>query len=598
MGEQTVGEDTPWELNLLGRFELRSTASLTPKFRSRSAAILLAYLAIHEGREVARLTLQDAIWAGSDGDKQAQNLRKALSDLRDVLESEVDRGTRVKTLPEAILLSEGFVRIDASEFRKCAEAGLKNDDEPYLRKAAGLYEGSLLRSWPEEWVSPFRAELEEFYTQVIESLVGVLVSKNDYREAIRLARKAVLLAPMREEVHIALMQAYKAGGMEVEAVKQYEVLETFLMDTWGEEPSARAKLLLEEPSLPMAVQRPIIASRDDFDESGGAVPLSSPLYIERQADAEARRSLGAKESIILIQGPRQVGKTSLLARVMQHARTQGTAIVFSDFQLLGDRMDSDESFYRVLAYSFASQTGINLDLGAIWNAWLGPNMNLDSIVESLLCQVDRPVCWAIDEVDILFGRPYAKHFFGLLRSWHNRRALEPDGPWAKLTLILTYASEAHLFITDINQSPFNVGVRVPLRDFTLAEVQELASRYDAHFDSATGAQVFELTNGHPHLCRKAFASIKSGQTIDGLKKKSSLEDGPFGAQLRHILDIVAQNQELVAEVINLLEGRPVSSPTIRHRLWAAGVLKMNPDGAWCFRVPIYQTYLATHLASS
>ncbi|MBI1757066.1 MAG: TIR domain-containing protein, partial [Fimbriimonas ginsengisoli] len=42
---------------------------------------------------------------------------------------------------------------------------------------------------------------------------------------------------------------------------------------------------------------------------GGAVPPGSPFYIERATDAEFLQAIKASESIILIKGPRQMGKT-------------------------------------------------------------------------------------------------------------------------------------------------------------------------------------------------------------------------------------------------------------------------------------------------
>ena len=50
-----------------------------------------------------------------------------------------------------------------------------------------------------------------------------------------------------------------------------------------------------------------------------------------------------------------------------------------------------------------------------------------------------------------------------------------------------YATEVHLFIRDLNQSPFNVGTRVALEDFTRPQVARLA----------------ELVGGHPCLTRRA-----------------------------------------------------------------------------------------------
>jgi hypothetical protein len=70
----------------------------------------------------------------------------------------------------------------------------------------------------------------------------------------------------------------------------------------------------------------------------------------------------------------------------------------------------------------------------------------------VLGRIDGPVVWGLDEVDRLFSCEFGSEVFGLFRSWHNRRSLDPAGPWSRLTLALAYATEAYLFITDLNQS--------------------------------------------------------------------------------------------------------------------------------------------------
>jgi DNA-binding SARP family transcriptional activator len=47
---------------------------------------------------------------------------------------------------------------------------------------------------------------------------------------------------------------------------------------------------------------------------GGAVPLGSPFYVVRPTDAEFRAAIARRDSIVLVKGARQMGKTSLLAR--------------------------------------------------------------------------------------------------------------------------------------------------------------------------------------------------------------------------------------------------------------------------------------------
>src|SRR5204863_6992379 len=97
----------------------------------------------------------------------------------------------------------------------------------------------------------------------------------------------------------------------------------------------------------------------------------------------------------------------------------------------------------------------------------------------VLGRLETHLVWGLDEVDRLFSCPFASEVFGLFRSWHNERALDPAGPWSRLTLAMSYATEAHLFITDLNQSPFNVGTALALRDFTAEQVGELNQRYAA-----------------------------------------------------------------------------------------------------------------------
>src|SRR5260370_17683853 len=72
-----------------------------------------------------------------------------------------------------------------------------------------------------------------------------------------------------------------------------------------------------------------------------------------------------------------------------------------------------------------------------------------------------------------FRSQKAGALFALFRSWHNERALDPSGPWSRLTLAIAYSTEVHLFITDLDQSPFNVGTRLTLDDFTLDQTAEL-----------------------------------------------------------------------------------------------------------------------------
>lgn len=596
MGMQALDAWPPaearWTVRVLGRVDVSNQAGERPKFRSKSAQSLLAYLVLHPGKDVSRFLLEELLWPGSDSSKQAQNLRAAVAHLRKVLEEDSAHGSVIETRRDIVSANPRAIVSDASRFQELTEAGLRNAEEDSLYEAVSLYGGPLLEPLQDEWIYAYRLEFEERLGQCVSALCRLRVDAGAPKDAVRIARSALLMAPTREDIHVALILSYRSAGMEAEALRQYEDLERMMDETWGEPPSRLAREALEgraaEPPQPSA-------PRGDVERTGGAMELTSKFYVRRAVDVEIERCVDVRESVILIQGPRQVGKSSLLARALAYAREKQIATAQVDFQTFGEsQFADDERLYKALVYSLATQLRVDLDINASWHTWLGANMNIDELVGRLLAQVDGHVCWAIDEADRVFGRPYASDFFGLLRSWHNRRALDPGGPWAKLTLMLAYATEAHLFISDLNQSPFNVGVLLPLRDFTKDQVRELATRYGVVDVEAIDA-AYGSTHGHPFLCRRALAFLDQGGSAAELSASAALPDGPFGDHLQGLLGKIVQDAELVVEVRRLLAGEPFANPMTRYRLMAAGVIDMAVGSPPQFRVPAYGPFLLSAL---
>ncbi len=589
--------EASWHLNLLGRLEVISSDGGRAKFSSRTALSLLAFLALNKGREFSNVELQELFWPESDGDRQAQNLRRAVSDLRKVLEEGLPLGSVIVTRKGHVCLSSDRVATDVERFLDLIGPGIEEGRQTRLSEAVSLYAGPLLAPLSDYWVASSRMEFEEHLGQAVELLCGELTRNGEIKEAIRIGRAAAVAAPLREDIHIALIASYRAANMESEAFRQFERLEQMLDENWGEPPSERAKAAL----LDSAIAKPLAEgsehlARAECHSTGGALPIGSKYYVRRSADSEAEAWIAEREGVILIHGPRQVGKSSLLARMLAYARSKGIAVVLTDAQAMGESQHADgERLYPSLGQEFAAQLGLDLDLDSAWGQRLGLNANLSAVVGKLLARSEKHVCWAIDEADLLFDRPYTNDFFGLLRSWHNRRALDPGGPWKKLTLVLTYATEANLFISDLNQSPFNVGVRLDLRDFTEEEVRLLQSRYSRVGVPEAWRAVYALTHGHPHLAQCALAFLASGESVEALVSTAAKEDGPFGDHLKHMLVVIAQSEETLAEVKRMLRGKPFEGPTTRYRLQSAGLIVLSKDGQPRFRVPVYEDYLRTAL---
>jgi serine/threonine protein kinase len=341
------------------------------------------------------------------------------------------------------------------------------------------------------------------------------------------------------------------------------------------------------------------AERAPLESIGGAVPLDSKFYVVREADNEFQRALAAGESIVLLKGARQMGKTSLLARGLQGAREAGSRVILTDFQQFNaSNLQSLESFYRALGDSIADQLDLDVFLEDVWDPRRSPNTNFERYLRrEALGRIPQHLVWGLDEVDRLFTCDFGTEVFGLFRSWHNKRALEPQGPWSKLTLAIAYATEAHLFINDLNQSPFNVGIRLELQDFQPDQVAELNRRYGSPLKSADEtARFVRLIGGQPFLVRRGLHELATQKiAFADFEEQADRDEGIFGDHLRRILISLAKDSALAVVVKGVLAGEPCPNHETFYRLRASGVMVgTSPHDVRC-RCQVYTSYLSQHL---
>jgi len=355
--------------------------------------------------------------------------------------------------------------------------------------------------------------------------------------------------------------------------------------------------VLEALAKPPAPKAGVSGSK--LEPVGGAVPLDSKFYVVRPVDEEFRAAIARQDSIVLVKGARQMGKTSLLARGLQQAREAGTKVILTDFQMLNTaHLESPEGLYLALAEWVASQLELDVQPGREWNPRSGPNINFQRFLHrEVLDKLSAPLAWGLDEVDRLFSCSFASEVFGLFRSWHNARSLDPNGPWSRLTLAIAYATEAHLFITDVNQSPFNVGTRLNLEDFTFDQVADLNRRHGSPLRNNAELERFvRFVGGHPYLVRSGLHELVSrGINVSNLTTQVDRDEGIFGDHLRRILVMLAKNQELLEVLRGLLQGRACPNAESFYRLRTAGLLAGHTAQEARPRCQLYESYLKRHL---
>jgi len=344
-----------------------------------------------------------------------------------------------------------------------------------------------------------------------------------------------------------------------------------------------------DPAIPLSAANP----RAPLEAPEGTMAAASPFYVRRSADGIVDDELQhAGGYTLTIQAPRQMGKSSMLGRVMRAAReNDGKRIVFVDFQAFGhEQLRNPDTLYHQFSYLIEDALDLDPQLDKWWDVPLAPAQKCRRFMEKRILKACDPdgLLLALDEADMLLDAPTANDFFGMLRNWHNERAFKPV--WRNFSLAMVVSSEPGMLIQNLSQSPFNVGTTVRPEDFTPAEAQQANALHGAPLDAAGLAKLQDLLGGHPYLTRKAlYVLSKARYSASQLFDEAASESGPFGDHLRALLARVSMRPGLADALRDAIKLGAVGGPE-RHALIAGGVIR-EQGGRLVARNALYDSYL-------
>jgi hypothetical protein len=123
----------------------------------------------------------------------------------------------------------------------------------------------------------------------------------------------------------------------------------------------------------------------------------------------------------------------------------------------------------------------------------------------------------VDEIDAVRSLPFSTdEFFAAIRECYNRRAEDPV--LNRLAFCLLGVATPSDLIRDTRTTPFNIGRRIELHDFTAAEAGPCCPDCGLHsagvrrrriLASAMLARILHWTNGHPYLTQRLCQEIVS-----------------------------------------------------------------------------------------
>ena len=234
MTPQAAGAAT---ISVLGGFEVRATGQRLNL--PVTAQRVLGFLAVAGARQ-SRDVVAGRLWSFTSQARAQANLRTALWQLRrnhdDVVRAARDR----------IWLSDD-VAVDYHTMTQQARRLLSGaiDGADLLRVPLELFQAELLPGWDEDWLLIERERHRQLRMHALENLSHRLAHTGRFALAVDAAYAAIAIEPLCESAHRTLTEVFLAEGNRTEALRQFRLYRSLLVDETGFGPTDEFRALLD-----------------------------------------------------------------------------------------------------------------------------------------------------------------------------------------------------------------------------------------------------------------------------------------------------------------------------------------------------------------
>lgn len=253
-----------------------------------------------------------------------------------------------------------------------------------------------------------------------------------------------------------------------------------------------------------------------FFVAGGTLALDAQSYVTREADDRLFNALRGG-SFCYVLNSRQMGKSSISIRTVARLNEIGSKTCFIDLTKIGGKNVTADQWYAGLTGEVGRSVGVRTEMLLYWkeHSQFGAMQRFfGALREVVLERCADPIVIFLDEIDATLSLSFsADEFFAGIRECFNRRAQDPA--YKRLTFCLLGVALPSDLISDPRTTPFNIGERIVLKDFTLAEASALAAGMGPNGKNLL-ERAYHWTNGHPFLTQTlcAIAAAENVQRPD------------------------------------------------------------------------------------
>jgi AAA-like domain len=323
--------------------------------------------------------------------------------------------------------------------------------------------------------------------------------------------------------------------------------------------------------------------RKKIESPEGALRFNSHFYVERsKMESDCYQQILERGSMIRIKAPKLMGKTSLLNRITKHAETNEYQLVRLDFRDIdgGEKLINTNEFFDWFCFNISQQLKLecNIDLQARGGILVNCKKYFQTeVLEAINC----PLVLALEEIDCIFHyEEIAQEFLKMLRSWFEET--KKTDIWENLRMVLLHSTNVYVELPH-NQSPFNVGFPVELKEFSQPNILDLARRHQLSWEIDEVMALMAIIGGYPYLVRKALYHLHdSNLSLAEILENAATDVGIYREHLQsHWAKL--QNLELVElkdalKKVVLADSSVKLKQVLEFKLLSTGLVKQNQHG--------------------
>lgn len=319
------------------------------------------------------------------------------------------------------------------------------------------------------------------------------------------------------------------------------------------------------------------------------------LYVFRSADDQLKMIIEDMQRPGYVLVARQMGKTNLLLNAKRNLESKYRLFTYVD---LSNVFDTERECYRnIIDHIVETNEELfieaNKEIVDIRSQFIAPHKEYSRSLRKLLTFYEGDIVIILDEIDALRGSEYSDNIFAQIRSNYFSRTNFSE--FERVTYILSGVIEPTQLIKDRNKSPFNIGEKIYLNDFTFSEYSDFVIKSKLQLDSEVTNEIYNWTKGNPRLTFDILSDIE-----DVILEKRSISISEVVMLIKnkylktydippidHIRELVRSNKQIRKSVVLLHRKKGNEIPDeVKSKLYLYGITSSLSDEEVRIKNPI------------